>query len=1097
MKKHTLILLCLIASFICRAANNTANYIPIMTPESATLGKFGSFPVSLYTGGVDISIPIHIMRTNNITVPITLQYTGTGFIPNKDCGKVGHDWALIAGGAITRTVNGVPDEWIGGSETFNYDLHGLLGFGSSAPSVSSVRNLTFLSPGIPNCETTPDLFSFNFCGHSGQFMIDHSGNIKVVGGYPYKVDITHLERQHATSATAVSKITITDGNGTKYTFGGDISALEINLKKTPSTSYIPNGVISAFYLTRIETSNGEYVEFIYNDSKEPYSNFSSETGHYDGINIIRNAHYTDYYQNISNMGETDIVYNPAGALGVSYTKGVYLHQIITSAGEVATFVYSQKKIPFCNTTEDNFWDHSVGTNPKLDYIEISNCEGETISYTTLHQSYHNSYNHKQNLLTNTGRMFLDSVRVNNQKYGIEYTNRESLPVPYTRGIDLQGYYNGNDGNINLLGRISTESAVDFSGRQPSFAHASKGMIKKIIYPTGGNTEFVFENHSCGKAIAIDSESFPTPALKSTIRTSLVGGLRINKIINTPGETISYQYTNPTGDISSGVFNDTKRYGINVNIDNQKWSATSLTIYSSSNLIAGNCVSEPEIGYYRVVERQGDSNGEKVYYYTTFEDFKDEMLLENDATTLLCSGNAAKDDVMSTIWITSRHLERGKLTKVEEYSSDKALLRETTYEYNDMENTRGTYAIYSCGYRLHTEDKTVANSVAYYYYPKHVMSQTVKTRLNGNWHTVETNYAYSPYNQLVNQEAVTNSSGEEQLKKIYYTKDCPSYPMVTNMIGQNMINTIVKEEYYSNNELQRTVENEFSMYDGNTTSKYYDLSAIKETDKTGESYYPVKIHSRGKNRNIESITEFGKPVTSYIWGYNNQYPIAKLAGVTATQLSSVSWSNISQLDELFPQALITRYNYKPQVGMTHCTEPDSLQYYYVYDIYGRLTSIAQENPSSFIKKFEYNLLNKAVNASSGDEGGDDTTLPEHYIEFTEIDDHITTDHGCYASTAIIQCEAPVTVTFSVMCEVYSGVQNTTYGCRIGDYRLTQSSQWPEKTFTVELEPGENIIELYVNDLVGTASIELIIESVEESNAAVGENSYLHLSTDKTN
>jgi hypothetical protein len=146
---------------------------------------------------------------------------------------------------------------------------------------------------------------------------------------------------------------------------------------------------------------------------------------------------------------------------------------------------------------------------------------------------------------------------------------------------------------------------------------------------------------------------------------------------------------------------------------------------------------------------------------------------------------------------------------------------------------------------------------------------------------------------------------------------------------------------------------------------------------------------------------------------------------------------------------------------------------------------------------YNLLNKAVNASSGDEGGDDTTLPEHYIEFTEIDDHVTTDHGCYASTAIIQCEAPVTVTFSVMCEVYSGVQNTTYGCRIGDYRLTQSSQWPEKTFTVELEPGENIIELYVNDLVGTASIELIIESVEESNAAVGENSYLHLSTDKTN
>lgn len=298
-------------------------------------------------------------------------------------------------------------------------------------------------------------------------------------------------------------------------------------------------------------------------------------------------------------------------------------------------------------------------------------------------------------------------------------------------------------------------------------------------------------------------------------------------------------------------------------------------------------------------------------------------------------------------------------------------------------------------------------------------------------------------------------------------------------------------------MQRTVENEFSAYDGNTPTQYYDLSAIKETNKTGESYYPVKIHSRGKNRNIESITEFGKPVTSYIWGYNNLYPIAKLEGVTATQLNGVSrsdMSHVSQLDELFPDALITRYDYKPQVGMTNCKEPNGLQHYYAYDIYGRLTSIAQENSSSITKKFEYNLLNKPANEQSSG-GDDDTTLPEHYVEFTNIVDHVTTDHGCYASTAIIQCDIPVTVTFSVLCEVVSGSQSTTYGCRIGNYLLTQSSQWPEKTFTVELEPGENIIELYVNDLIGTVSIELTIESVDEANVAVGENSYLNLSSDK--
>lgn len=279
MKKYLITILLLVATMLSHKASATNSdynkYIPIMTPESATLGQYGAFPVSLYTGSVDISIPIHTLKTNNITVPISLQYNGSGFIPNKDCGKIGHDWTLVAGGVITRTVNGVPDEWISGAGSFDYDLHGLLNFGNNAPSSSNIQNLQFLSPGVPNYETTPDLFSFNFCGQSGQFMINHDGSVKIVGGEAYKVDISQLQPQRVTSATAISTIIITDGNGIKYTFGGDIHALEINLKKVPSLSYIPNGVIVAFYLTRIDTPDGEYVEFIYNDPKEPYSTFTS------------------------------------------------------------------------------------------------------------------------------------------------------------------------------------------------------------------------------------------------------------------------------------------------------------------------------------------------------------------------------------------------------------------------------------------------------------------------------------------------------------------------------------------------------------------------------------------------------------------------------------------------------------------------------------------------------------------------------------------------------------------------------------------------------------------------------------------------------
>ncbi len=1116
MKKYIITILLLIATMLSLKATaiNNNKYIPIMTPESATLGQYGAFPVSLYTGSVDISIPIHTLKTNNITVPISLQYNGTGFIPNKDCGKIGHDWALVAGGAITRTVNGVPDEWISGAGGADYDLHGILNFGSDAPSGTSLRNLSFLAPGIPNTETTPDLFSFNFCGQSGQFMIDHSGNVKVVGGKAYKVDITGLQSQRLSEPTAISTIVITDGNGTKYTFGGDINALEINLKRlSTSLAYIPNGVIGAFYLTRIETTDGEYVEFFYNDSKEPYSNFVSTEGHYDGTNIIRNRHFTDYYHNISNIGESEVVYNPGGPLGVSYTKGVYLHQIITSAGETATFVYNSRYLPFCNTTEDNFWTRPFA-NPKLDYIQITNACDDTICNTTLFQSYSTSYNHTSGTASNTGRMFLDSVVVNQQKYSMEYTSRESLPMSYTRGIDMQGYYNGNNSNSNLLGVGSTATAANFSGREPSFDNASKAMIKKIVYPTGGYSEFVFENHTCGKAVVIDPNSGMLPALKTVSRTGQIGGLRIKEIKNTPGETISYQYTNSEGTLSSGVINDTKRYNANIDVSSSSWTATSLTIYSSTNILAGNSVAEPEVGYSRVVEKKGNGNGYKVYNYTTFEDFKDEPVLEGQSLTLSYSTSATQNDIVTTLWHTSRHLDRGSIIKEEVYSSDNILVKEILYEYNNTNDIRSNYAIYSCGYRLYADNKTVANSVAHYYYPKHIMSKTEKTRLNNNWHTVKTDYTYSSYNQLIKQETTKNSCGEVHLKKIYYTKDCQERTTSAGMIAQNMLNTIVKEEYYINNELQRKIENEFSSYGGNTSTPYYDICAIKETNIYDSTFNSIQIHSRGKNRNIESITEFGKPVTSYIWGYNGQYPLVKLENVIASQLNSIPEhtregimsscnpytdyeTTLAQLETIFPNALITRYDYKPQVGMTYYQTPNGLKHYYEYDSYGRLTSVAQDSSSSIIKNFEYNLLNKAIEVAPDDEDEGSST-PDFYVEFSNVEDHVTVDYGCYTSTATIECDAPVTVTFSILCDVMSSAQYTTYGCRIGDsYTLTQSSQWPEKEFTVELEAGENIIELYINDLVGSALMELYIEEVDGNGATKGNNLVLGLSTDKTN
>ena len=263
MKRISIFILSLLTCIGMFGQGYETNVCPVMTPEAATLGKFGAYPVSHYTGSVDIKIPIYTLESNGIKIPIYLQYDGGGFIPNKDCGKVGHDWSLVAGGVITRTVNCVPDEWHTSVEADDYGLEGNLSAIRSGYILNNddVRNLSSI-PGIEmNRENAPDLFTFNFGEHHGQFMIDHDGTVKLVGGGTYDIDISGLAIQQLRELTQESRIVITTGDGTKYTFGGTVEEMDISLrmpkgatdKESDISHRCKNGVITAFHLSEIET----------------------------------------------------------------------------------------------------------------------------------------------------------------------------------------------------------------------------------------------------------------------------------------------------------------------------------------------------------------------------------------------------------------------------------------------------------------------------------------------------------------------------------------------------------------------------------------------------------------------------------------------------------------------------------------------------------------------------------------------------------------------------------------------------------------------------------------------------------------------------
>jgi hypothetical protein len=111
------ILLFVFLSIYFRSNSQTAGQTPqfvkepkFQSPNAAALGKFGDTPVSYHTGVPEISIPVYTVQEGSLSAPVTLSYHSAGVKVDEVASWVGLGWSLSAGGSITRTVNGGPDE---------------------------------------------------------------------------------------------------------------------------------------------------------------------------------------------------------------------------------------------------------------------------------------------------------------------------------------------------------------------------------------------------------------------------------------------------------------------------------------------------------------------------------------------------------------------------------------------------------------------------------------------------------------------------------------------------------------------------------------------------------------------------------------------------------------------------------------------------------------------------------------------------------------------------------------------------------------------------------------------------------------------------
>ena len=486
-KRNFLCFILVIGRALIFAQSNPYPEVTISSPTAAALGKYGDIPVSYHTGVPEISIPFYTVKEGPLSLPISLSYHAGGIKLMEPSSWVGLGWSLNAGGVITRTVQGAPDEK--GTGNMSGNSYGEFSDYGYANYMYLNGNQDWANFANGTKDGQPDLYFFNFGSYSGKFYFNDDRTPIVVPQQDFKISYTY------TGGYSIQSFTITTPDGVKYTFGNSSStpndsAVEITNAWTLSSGATPGAVVSSWYLNKVQTADGNFsINLQY--TKENYGYFTIGTHPIVPYHIVNND--SGYY------------------LTKNIVTGVRLNKITFSNGEV-DFIATTARTDLADNVGSRV--ESANTNAKeLDMIKIKDntgsfCKQYNFSYdyfiaagdTSLPGSF---YNLGFRLNTDKKRLRLNTVQelscdASNAvpPYTFSYSTT-NLPRRISFAQDYWGFNNGQTGNESL---IPTYTVRDISGftihtlanREPNATTMNGGNLNQITYPTGGTTLFVYE-----------------------------------------------------------------------------------------------------------------------------------------------------------------------------------------------------------------------------------------------------------------------------------------------------------------------------------------------------------------------------------------------------------------------------------------------------------------------------------------------------------------------------------------------------------------------------------------------------------------------------
>lgn len=475
------------------------------SPEVSALGKYGEYPVSLYTGVPGINIPIYNLKHKDFSLPISVSYHASGIKVNEEASNVGLGWVLNFGGVISRSVCGLPDDESLKGYYFKSTNIPESFIDSEFESISNSDQNFVYDIYKEQVDAEPDKFFINFNGVSGVFVFNEKKEIVLPHGLNLKINPDFSNNTW----------TVTDRDGIKYYFGG--THCEGTTNKVIGSTQPNKSFISSWFLYKIELRNGDIIHFEYEEER-----------------------YTKRYHKAK-------------------TKVLQEQSIVSDLGTESQSESSFTSVRIRKVTFPNGSVNFLPGSKREDYKSTSNCYpikdiivkdnyGDTVRHIVLNTSYFISNeidqvsNYKKHLYK---RLRLDSIcdlagEFPLKLYGFKY-NDNLLPNKLSPSIDFGGYFNGSnntneydedlyipsynaihDYNIDIVKykretsggwkyngglvykpyRIIPElSSNNYGIRLFKYTGANKNpnlqatlscILKEISYPTGDLTNFEFE-----------------------------------------------------------------------------------------------------------------------------------------------------------------------------------------------------------------------------------------------------------------------------------------------------------------------------------------------------------------------------------------------------------------------------------------------------------------------------------------------------------------------------------------------------------------------------------------------------------------------------